>query len=401
MSDTHLLVFRHNNDGTCHDFADDNNNCPAGTTPCEACAFCVGGTSGPCRHLNDGTCTSFQSDGTCPAGTSRCSDAEGTLSIASIEGEFCGPCFGESSGPCRHGDSDVCHEYYTGTTICPAGTSECIPCNDCEGDTGGPCRHDNDGTCIGYEYGSVCPSGSVKCATGEQGGFPPKGPGDQCSGCWPGTQGPCQRSDTVCDPFFPGSQECPAGANECAEAGSLPSEPIVVVDIGLDGIGVDDIEEDGFGDELCEIIDNICEGDHVVLEFIGEEVVDRRARALSETRTRIGAVIVVPGGFAHSPEEVADALRAANDDGSLANAMGAESSTLSATAAAPTMRAPAAPAEEGLSTLAIGLIGAGAVCVVGLVAGGYVISKRSGQGAQKKVTPAGIDASTGAPQELN
>ena len=36
-----------------------------------------------------------------------------------------------------------------------------------------------------------------------------------CSGCWPGTAGPCQADNSVCYNYYPGTSMCPTGSLEC------------------------------------------------------------------------------------------------------------------------------------------------------------------------------------------
>ena len=69
--------------------------------------------------------------------------------------------------------------------------------------------------------GAACPDlvRSRSCNTEACGGG--SGGGDAaCSGCWPGTSGPCQSTaNTVCYSYFPGSEVCPGGTTHCSSTG--------------------------------------------------------------------------------------------------------------------------------------------------------------------------------------
>lgn len=42
----------------------------------------------------------------------------------------------------------------------------------------------------------------------------------ECSGCWPGTSGPCRQGNNgVCWPYFPGTALCPVGTSSCFGGG--------------------------------------------------------------------------------------------------------------------------------------------------------------------------------------
>ena len=97
------------------------------------------------------------------------------------------------------------------------------------------------GLCITYYAGSVmCPAHTIECIPGD-GDVAPRDP-EQCTRCRPGSHGPCQRPDTVCVAAYDvgdgsaGTMRCPVGSSLCAESGSLPALPTVLVDLTLWGV---------------------------------------------------------------------------------------------------------------------------------------------------------------------
>lgn len=419
---------QHNNDNTCLAYIPDSDPpaCPAGTTACVACAGCVGGTSGSCRHLNDGTCMGYGSDGNCPAGTAQCSEAV-EVSILSSHAENCGPCFGESSGPCRHEDNDVCHEFYTGTEICPSGTKTCILCSGCA-EGAGPCKHDNDDTCEPFESGSQCAAGTTHCATGESGGQESSaGVGGLCTTCWPGTSGPCQSANTVCYDYFPGTTTCHAGTCACADEGcGAEAEPVVVLDISIRG--GDDIDEETAKEAIADNAGDGVDADDVVIDTITETTTsDRSRRRLDVTTTNVGATVVVTRDSGASATDVAANLDSAISSGAFAESLearGVQTEGVAAnrpiTAASSEFRissqennnnTPSGPAPAGgLSGIALGLIITGSTILAVAVIYGVFGGSRRPSGAQsvqsvgslKKVTPTpGLGSPAGTPRTSN
>ena len=234
------------NNTVCYGFMEGSYTCPPGTAACTpgSCVVSSWGEWGACSaYCGGGTQTRSRSVAQQPtnggAGCPTLSDSracnDNKCGADTVESGKCGACAGLSAGPCRHTHDNVCHDYYAGTSTCPSGSSPCVLCDACSLDTSGPCRHDNDGSCHHYQVGKVCPAGTHDCGAGTGGGGGGGGGDGLCSGCWPGTAGPCQQSNTVCHAFFPGTASCPGGTYECSKAGSLPPKPLVVFDIQVEG----------------------------------------------------------------------------------------------------------------------------------------------------------------------
>merc|ERR1719238_618297 len=315
----------------CHDYYYGTTDCPAGTTECKVtkkdftsldvlpgngmCDNCFGKSAGPCRHNADNSCHAFiPGTSDCPAGTTPCAPvncevsewskwskcsascgggsqtrsrsvtvpaSNGGAECPHLEEDLacnthkcppaCTECYKKSSGPCRHDKDGTCHQYYEGTTTCPAGTTQCEDrdcvvsewsawtkcsancggglqsrsrkvlttpagagqacpelsesqdcnthkcegCSGCVGGTSGPCQHDKDGTCFDYFPGTKnCPAGTTACVVkknnlGLLGGAPGNG---LCSDCFGKSSGPCKHlKDTSCYGYMWGTTTCPPG----------------------------------------------------------------------------------------------------------------------------------------------------------------------------------------------
>jgi hypothetical protein len=108
---------------------------------------------------------------------------------------------------------------------CPADSFECFvgrpaapsarACRTCYRGSSGPCQSLANGVCFGYHEGTAaCPAGTVEC-TAYEGPPWPVDAGGACTGCWPGTRGPCQQANGVCFEYFPATALCPTGTSAC------------------------------------------------------------------------------------------------------------------------------------------------------------------------------------------
>ena len=77
----------------------------------------------------------------------------------------------------------------------------------------------------------MCPAGTVEC-TSFDAPAPTVAPVAVCppQSCATGTFGPCQQSNGVCWPFFPGTTICPTGTSACYARASPTPAPYVYVD---------------------------------------------------------------------------------------------------------------------------------------------------------------------------
>merc|ERR1719183_859759 len=285
------------------------------------CNKCTGKSSGPCQHDKDNTCFGYMkgTKATCPPGSHECvvqdcvvsewgawtkcdakcgggnqyrsravliEPSKGGKQCPALEDSqacnthncaSCAGCLGKSSGPCMQDNVPICHDYYYGTTDCPAGTTECkvtkkdftsldvLPgngmCDNCFGKSAGPCRHNADNSCHAFIPGtSDCPAGTTPCApvncevsawskwskcSASCGGgsqtrtrkvtVAPRDGGMECPelsesqdcnthkcagcvGCAAKTSGPCQHDKaSVCYDYYAGTTNCPAGTHDCSQ----------------------------------------------------------------------------------------------------------------------------------------------------------------------------------------
>ena len=277
---------------------------------------------------------------------------------------MCGACAGKSSGPCRQLKDNVCHDYYYGTSICPAGTAPCVLCDKCDGKTSGPCQHDKDGSCHAFLVGTTCPPGTHKCGSKyDNGSDDDKEESTEgfCSTCWPGTAGPCQQKNTVCHGYFPGTTTCPGGTYECKKSGSFPAKPLVVFDIEVTG----DFDEDAFessvagaagldaGSVVVEVVTATATGSAVGFVVVSDDPMTAAASVSTALETN-----QVSAGFAgmNKPAEVSIGSQAIS-----------------------------AQSGSALSTMAIALIASGGVAVVALAVG-FVAMRRAGVSGSRRTT---------------
>ena len=368
-------------DNVCHSFMKGSLTCPPGTSACspsncvvskwsawsKCSASCGGGSQSRSRSVlsqptNGGTkCPALSESQDC--NTHKCGAKK-------IDAPMCGKCAGVSSGPCRHTKDNVCHDYYFGTTICPSGTSACVLCEKCDGKTSGPCQHDADGSCHAYQIGTTCPAGTHDCSQKDSGSGSGSGSdtgsgtgsgsgsgsgSGQCTGCWPGTAGPCQQKNTVCHAYFPGTESCPGGTYECKKSGSFPAKPLVVFDIAVTG----NVDEDAFEAELASAIGT--DAGSVVVEVLSSN---------DNGGSNVGFVVVSDDPLATSVA-VSTALETNQLSAGFAGMNKPAEMSVGGAAVS-------APAGTVFSTMAIALIAVAGVAVVAVVAAVILRSRRSG-----------------------
>ena len=239
----------------------------------------------------------------------------------------CDTCTGGSSGTCRNPFDGVCFHPFEGTSVCPAGSVACASnCDQCAPGSVGPCRQDSDGRCVPFHPGTTsCPAGASPC-----GGMPssPR----ECTGCWPGTSGLCQQSNTVCW-AADSSGKCPAGTTSCAVGGSSLPAALAVADIQLDGLRIDERsfgreEQLAFAASVASVLG--AEDLAVVVSAVRSTAPNAGRWARSgqswqppAVSLRIGFAVVAgaAAGSGPSAARVAALLPVAVEDGSLAHAI--------------------------------------------------------------------------------
>lgn len=194
----------------------------------------------------------------------------------------------------------------------PAGVEECDACS---GDSTGPCRHDGSGVCHDfYTNTRACPSGTSKCGAGRSVDAMAVDAPATCSGCWPGTAGACQASDTVCTGTLLGGAafpqpRCAPGSVLCAAAGSLAALPTLRVDAWVAGFGAHDSADAALDTDAVSaaLVAAVCapvglRRDNVVVEHVNVapgSPIDG-ADGVGAARVDVGMIVVVPRARVHA-----------------------------------------------------------------------------------------------------
>lgn len=321
------------------------------------CGSCTGWTSGPCTHLNDGTCVPFfpgteicECRACCaccaaalhpaaaltrlaragPPGSVRCASQVPTDCVVEEWSEW-SECDAECGGGFQMRSRNVRVPGENGGEECPH-LYESRPCNShpcggqpvdcivgewswwsaCDASCGGGWRWRTRSVVVSPENGGApCPdlSDEGACNTHACSG----GGGGECSGCWLGTSGPCQATNTVCYPYVGGT--CPGASHECAGGLSVDAEPVVVASIVIDGVEhLSDRDEQAVKESIAAML--AVPPTHVVL---GDAVA-------TESGVDIEYSVVVPGPsnpatVNRSPEEIARMLEESARSGTMSAAM--------------------------------------------------------------------------------
>merc|ERR1719163_2688581 len=194
------------------------------------CNKCALGTYGPCQHDKDNTCFDYFTKGglnMCPAGTHECVVQDCVVSEWTKWGKCSASCGGGSQSRSRK----VLVGPSPGGMQCPelsesqdCNTEKCNHCVGCAGKSSGPCQQDNNYVCHDYYAGTTnCPAGTHDCSVKAKGTFGVLGDeaGDSgdgmCTGCFGKSAGPCRHvKDTSCFSYMPGTTTCPPGTAPCA-----------------------------------------------------------------------------------------------------------------------------------------------------------------------------------------
>ena len=162
-----------------------NGKCPPGTSLCDDVVnvyhgshiphnmdnenicdkYCAEGTSGPCKHKNDGdySCANYMLHGGCPSGYQDCS---GNIDTPCDYCDKDWPCLHDNYGDYSCKQTNAFDECYPGTTRCPFPDGKICDKECSEATKGKPCMHENFGdfTCHDYMKHGGCPAGTRDCS---------------------------------------------------------------------------------------------------------------------------------------------------------------------------------------------------------------------------------------------